>query len=187
MVVFCTFLCINVVWYQPNLTHILQGNFIGTGAIIWLLQCQWSKLDHDEVIKWNYFLRYWPFVWGIHRSPVNSPHKGQWHGALMFSLICIWINGWVNNCEAGDWRCYRAHYDESTGDMEYHKTSNLSCTLVDNKFVDHSRCIWSIICLSVLFQLHLYSWLDTWLQWIEQRQLQNERKHLSLGIWCDLY
>ena len=34
--------------------------------------------------------------------PVNSPHKGQWHGALMFSLICIWINGWVNNREAGD-------------------------------------------------------------------------------------
>ena len=25
---------------------------------------------------------------GIHRSPVNSPHKGQWRGALMFPLIC---------------------------------------------------------------------------------------------------
>ena len=25
---------------------------------------------------------------GIHRWPVNSPHKGQWRGALMFSLIC---------------------------------------------------------------------------------------------------
>ena len=48
---------------------------------------------------------------GIHRSPVNSPHKGQWRGALMFSLICVWINGWVNNSEAGDLRCYRAHYD----------------------------------------------------------------------------
>ena len=39
--------------------------------------------------------RYWPFVRGIHRSPVNSPHKGQWRGALMFSLICTWINSWV--------------------------------------------------------------------------------------------
>ena len=48
---------------------------------------------------------------GIHRSPVNSPHKGHWRGALMFSLICVWINGWVNNGEAGDLRCYRAHYD----------------------------------------------------------------------------
>ena len=27
------------------------------------------------------------------------------------SLICAWINGWVNNCEAGDLRRYIAHYD----------------------------------------------------------------------------
>ena len=52
-----------------------------------------------------------PFVREIHRSPLNSPHKGQWRGALMFSLICIWINGWVNNREAGDLRSNRAHYN----------------------------------------------------------------------------
>ena len=68
-------------------------------------------LKHDDVIKWKYFPRYWPFVRGIHRSPVNSPHKCQWRGALMFPLICVWINGWVNNGEAGDLRHYRAHYD----------------------------------------------------------------------------
>ena len=43
--------------------------------------------------------------------PVNSPHKGQWRRALMFSLIWVWIIGWINNCEAGDFRCYRSHYD----------------------------------------------------------------------------
>ena len=43
---------------------------------------------HDDVIKYKYFPRYWFFVRGIHRSPVNSPHKGQWRGALVFSLIC---------------------------------------------------------------------------------------------------
>ena len=43
---------------------------------------------HDDVIKWKSFPRYWPFVWGIHLSPVNSPYKGQWRGALMFSVIC---------------------------------------------------------------------------------------------------
>ena len=59
----------------------------------------------------NIFPRYWPFVLGIHRSPVNSPHKGQWRGALMFSLICTRINGWVNNGEAGDLRRHRAHND----------------------------------------------------------------------------
>ena len=66
---------------------------------------------HDDVIKWKHFSRYWPFVRGIHRFPVNSPHKGQWRGALMFSLICTRINGWVNNGEAGDLRRYRAHCD----------------------------------------------------------------------------
>ena len=45
---------------------------------------------------------YWPFVRGIHRSPVNSPHRGQWRGALVFSLICAWTNGWVNSRDAGD-------------------------------------------------------------------------------------
>ena len=64
---------------------------------------------HDDVIKWKHFPRYWPFVRGIHRPPVNSPHKGQWRGALVFSFICVWINRWVNNREAGDLRRYRAH------------------------------------------------------------------------------
>ena len=70
-----------------------------------------TRNNHDDVIKWKHFPRDWPFVWGIHWSPVNSPHKGQWRGALMFSLICVWINDWVNNREAGDLRRYRAHYD----------------------------------------------------------------------------
>ena len=43
--------------------------------------------------------------------PGEFPHKGQWRGALMFSLICVWINGWVNNRKAGDLRRYRIHYD----------------------------------------------------------------------------
>ena len=67
---------------------------------------------HDDVIKWKHFPRYWPVVRGIHRSPVNSWHKGQWCGALMISLICDWINNWVkNNREAGDLIRHHAHYD----------------------------------------------------------------------------
>ena len=66
---------------------------------------------HDDVIKWKHFPCYWPFVQGIHRSPVNSQHKGQWRRALMFSLIYTRINGRVNNGEAGDLRRHRAHYD----------------------------------------------------------------------------
>ena len=70
-----------------------------------------SVLIHDDVIKWKHFPRNWPFVWGIHRSPVNSPLTGQWRGALKFSLIYVWIKDRVNNREAGDLRHYRLHYD----------------------------------------------------------------------------
>ena len=65
---------------------------------------------HNDVIKWKHFPPYWPFVRGIHQSQVNSPHKGQWRRALTFSLICAWINGWVNNCEAGDLRWNHVHF-----------------------------------------------------------------------------
>ena len=68
---------------------------------------------HDDIIKWKHFPRYWPFVRGIYRSPVNSPHKGQWRGALMLPLICVGINGWINTREAGDLRRYCANYDVS--------------------------------------------------------------------------
>ena len=66
-----------------------------------------QSANHDDVIQRKHFPRNWPFV----RSPVNSPPKGQWCGALVFSLICVWINDWLNNHEAGDLRRYRAHYD----------------------------------------------------------------------------
>ena len=66
---------------------------------------------HDDIIKWKHFPHYWPFVLGIHRSPVNSPHKGQWCRTLMCSLICTWINDWVKNREAGDLKCHHTHYD----------------------------------------------------------------------------
>ena len=75
-----------------------------------------SFTDRDEINPWwRYQMEknphYWPFVRGIHRWPVNSPHKGQWRGALMFSLICAWINAWVNKRDAGDLRRHCAHYD----------------------------------------------------------------------------
>ena len=55
--------------------------------------------------------RYWSFVREIHRSPVNSPRKSQRRGALVFSLICAWTNGWVNNQDGSDSRYHHAHYD----------------------------------------------------------------------------
>ena len=84
-------------------TRARQGNSLTLGQVY--------DFPSDDVIKWKHFPRHWPFVRGIHRSPVNSPHNGQRRGALMFSLICAWMSGGVNNCEAGDLRRHRAQYD----------------------------------------------------------------------------
>ena len=75
---------------------------------------------HGDVIKWKHFPRYWPVVRRIHRSPVNSLHKGQLRRALMFSLICASINGWANNREAGELKRHRAHYDVIVMDKHFH-------------------------------------------------------------------
>ena len=93
---------------NPDMTPLVHRS--GSKHYGWPDVISWC---HDDVIKWKHFPRNWPFVRGIHRSPVNSPHKGQWGGALMFSLICVWINDWVNNREAGDLRRYCAQYDVS--------------------------------------------------------------------------
>ena len=95
--------------YHYKLAPIVEcANCYGGAIPFSALQLHWN---HDDVIKWKHFPHNWPFVRGIHRSPVNSSHKGQWRGSLIFSLICVWINDWVNNREAGDLRGYRAHCD----------------------------------------------------------------------------
>ena len=100
--------------YTPYIRRLMHGVYaLLCFVVVCCLSIYWysSVLLHDDVIKWKHFPRYWPFVQGIHRWPVNSPHKGQWRGALMFSFIYAGINGWVNNREAGDLRRHRAHYD----------------------------------------------------------------------------
>ena len=82
-----------------------KGDHLLIRCLVYRAVYVWDK--NDDVIKRKHFPRYWPFVRGIHRSPVNSPHKVQWRGALMFSLICAWRNGWVNNGEAGNLRRHR--------------------------------------------------------------------------------
>ena len=120
--------------------------------------------NHDDVIKWKHFPRYWPFVRGIHRSPGTSPHKGQWRGALMFSLICIRIHGLVNNREAGDLRCYRAHYDVTIMYKLTLSISHLPLFFLQSRDYQESKqsiispyAKWPPFC-SQHFQMHLHEW-----------------------------
>ena len=57
---------------------------------------------HDDVMKWKHSPPYWPFVRGIHWPLVNSLHKGQWRGAMMFSMICVLIK-WLRKQSFGWW------------------------------------------------------------------------------------
>ena len=85
-----------------------------------------SPQSNDHISWWRHqmetFSALLALCAGNSPVPVNSPHKGQWRGALMFSLICARINDWVNNREAGDLRRHRGHYDVNviwlrTGDI----------------------------------------------------------------------
>ena len=78
--------------------------------------CDWQTLIADRNVSWwrhemETFSALLAICAGNSPVPVNSPHKGQWRRASMFSLTCVWINDWVNNRKAGDLRHYRTHYD----------------------------------------------------------------------------
>ena len=76
---------INIGGVQPSASMVC----IIPMAYIYLCVCK-----QDDVIRWKLFPRYWPFLRGIQRSPVNYPHKGQWRGALMFSFTDAFNKRW---------------------------------------------------------------------------------------------
>ena len=88
-------------------------------------------------IKWEDFPRCLPCVRRIHRSPVDSPHKGQRLGALIFPLICAWTNGWASNRGAGDLRRHRARYNVTV--MEMGKNPSISAPTSSVKFSLYQR------------------------------------------------
>ena len=74
---------------------------------------------------------------GIHRSPVDSPHKSQWRGALMVSLVCAWTNYWANNRHASDLRRHCTHYD-----VTVLKTTTLASQEISRSDAGAGNCLW---------------------------------------------
>ena len=93
-------------------------------------------------------------VRGIHRSPGNSPHEGHWRRALMFSLMCAWTNGWLNNRDAGDWRLCRTHYDVTVRwcqetclpcqPQPYRSDVHKKALLICQKVTNQRQWVWSL-------------------------------------------
>ena len=102
-------------------------------------------------------------------GPVNSPHKGQWRGALMFPLICAWMNGWVNNRKAGDLRRHRSHYDVSV----------MSKSLKKNSFILVKLSSLRISGARMLFFLFYYS-RYIWGRW-------NTKRYFNSTSACEIF
>ena len=152
--------------YDP-FTHILQGYVTGASAPM--------KTSSNG----NCFSRYCPFVRGIHRLSVNSPHKGQWRGALMFCLICAWIDNWANNGVACDLRRYRAHYDAivmSTKSNEPQHSANR--VLMFNDLLETCLVVrWYGIYLHVVFMLITFYYMKLCLLYVCNAQAALPRKY----------
>ena len=106
----------------------------------------WDRSFHSYNAWWRHqmetFSTQLALCAGNSLVPVNSPHKGQWRGALMFSLICIWINGWVNNPEAGDLRRHRGHYDVNVmGESNDAAITPFHSTHLQYAIVNTSHCM----------------------------------------------
>ena len=114
---------INNIWLDPMIAwnatkRVMQHDprilwSLDSASVAWLTEGPYES--YVKLLAWwrhevQIFPCYWPFVRGNHLSPVNSQHKGQWRGALMFSLILTWTNGWVSNRDAGNLRRHCAHY-----------------------------------------------------------------------------
>ena len=108
--------CVLSLWIQVGVCAIGHAALVAiTGTTIlvaYFMSNHATDLKiHYEVNRWQHFPRYLTFVMGIHWSPVDSPHKGQWRGTLMFSLICARTNGSASNRGTGDLRRHHADYD----------------------------------------------------------------------------
>ena len=129
--------------------------------INWLMVASAQKnakdAENGDIIKWKHLSRYWSFVRGIQQSPADSPHKGQWHVALMFSLICARTDDWAHNRDADDLRYHRAHYDVTVMECTYYHAMNPSSvpafTQYNVMFIFTEQKIWN----SKLFiRLYIY-------------------------------
>ena len=158
-------------WFWANIRYpvvelqlISRYNFSNwqQGVLNWLVACHMTEPAcllmnrvqwfHDDVIKWKRFPRHWPSVRGIHWSRVDSPHKGQWRGALIFYLICTWTNSWVNNRDTGDLRRHRAHY----GVTVMPTATRYTCAINLSKVTDATNSKCNSLCHSVLELISLH-------------------------------
>ena len=94
------------IWHDLRTTD--HQSLINAHLLFILLSVTTWRRQQMEIFS---VLCYWPFVKGIHLSAVDSTHKDQWRGALVFSLMCSWKSVWKYNRDTGDLRRHSTHCD----------------------------------------------------------------------------
>ena len=133
--------------------------YMGCSWVVVLAICQLFALGNILRRQWCESLVYGDIncsvtPWWRHQMEKFSAlltfcvHKGQWRGALMSSLICAWINGWVNNREAGDLRRHRAHFDVIVIQDSFYQ-----CYMIYNKYICSDRILFPYLGLKKTFAI----------------------------------
>ena len=159
-------------------------------------------ITHDDFTRWKHFPCYWPFVGGIHRSPVNYPHKGHWRGAWVFSLICAW----TDSKQWGRW-----WFETLVRSLGRHCNATVvcwcrQCGCVQRLILTAGRCacwpgdesICQTRCLSKLFgkiflgrkrlyaahgsNCKLHDWMNDWINNGEGGDLRRHRAHHDVTV-----
>ena len=174
--------------YFPYDTHNYEESFVYTA--MFMIAC--------SVIYLSNFIPWWRqqietfsalLALGAGNSPVTGefPYKGQWYGALMFSLICVWINAWVNNCEAGDLRHHRAHYDVTVMQHCNHKSN---CKRLKTDQTKNSQKIIHILPFLASYELSILTIVDcnnrTALEHVGNHQQRHSFIHHAFSAFCVL-
>ena len=144
---------------------------------------------NGDVIKWKHFPLYWPFVRGIHLSPVNSPHKGQWSGALIFFFdLCLnkrlskqWYGWWFETPSRPLWR----HCNDSSAPYiwVHEKIANDDRNNLDRFSISH--CFSVVSCLTPVFVIAVIV-LSYWKRAALKRYCNNEMKKTGLHIFREV-
>ena len=105
-----------IVSYRIVSYHIISYHIISYHIILYYIILYYIILYYIILYYTILHYIYWCFIGKlsvvnlIHQSHVDSPHKGQCRGALIFSLKSASTNGWTDNRGAGDLRRHRIHY-----------------------------------------------------------------------------
>ena len=121
----------------------LLHSIFRTSRSVWIV--------HDDVIKWKHLPRYWPFVRGIHRSPVTGefPTQGPvtWSVDVLFDLR---PNKRLSKQWGGWWyETHRAHYDVIVMNDDYYTKAH---TIINTAHI--TDCQHIIKMIQVRFWIH---------------------------------